>query len=263
MTPSLASVLEKQPRGLVFDIDGTLSPIVPTPDQAYLYPGVAESLQQVRQRAHVAIMTGRAIADGARIVNVEGLTYIGTHGLEWCDGLPTTHPIELIPEAQPYIEPGRHLLDLVKQHQAELPGIIVQYKNVGGSIHYRQSANPEQTRQHILALLEEPARQVHMRLGEGKYVIEILSPLSVNKGEALRRYVQRFGLQGVFFAGDDRTDLNAMLEAEQLRHEGLATYTIVVRHPDTFPAMLKHADEVVEGVEGMAAKLRAIVELLK
>jgi len=262
MTPSLASVLEQQPRGLVFDIDGTLSPIVPTPDQAYLYPGVTENLQQARQHAHIAIMTGRAIADGARIVNIEGLTYIGTHGLEWCDGLPATHPIQLIPEAQPYIEPGRYLLNLVEQHEAELPGIIVQYKNVGGSIHYRQSARPEQTRQHILALLEEPARQANMRLGEGKYVIEVLPPLNVNKGVALRRYVQRRGLQSVFFAGDDRTDLNAMLEAEQLRREGLATYTIAVRHPDTMPELLEHADEVVDGVEGMAEKLQTIVEQL-
>jgi trehalose 6-phosphate phosphatase len=262
MTPSLASILEKQPRGLVFDIDGTLSPIVPTPDQAYLYPGVTKSLQQARQRAHVAIMTGRAVVDGARIVNVEGLTYIGTHGLEWCDGLPATHPIQLIPEAQPYIEPGRRLLNLAEQHEAELPGIIVQYKNVGGSIHYRQSPRPEQTRQHILALLEEPARQANMRLGEGKYVIEVLPPLNVNKGVALRRYVQRCGLQSVFFAGDDRTDLNAILEAEQLRSEGLATYTIAVRHPDTMPEILEHADEVVDGVEGMAEKLRIIVEQL-
>ncbi|HEY7416399.1 MAG TPA: trehalose-phosphatase [Ktedonobacteraceae bacterium] len=260
MTHSLTSVLEQQRRGLVFDIDGTLSPIAPTPDQAHLYPGVAESLQQARQHAHVAIMTGRAIADGARIVNVEDVTYIGTHGLEWCDGLPTTHPIQLIPEAQQYVEPGRYLLNLVEQ--AQLPGVIVQYKNVGGSIHYRQAANPEQTRQRILALLEEAVRQAHMHMGEGKYVIEILPPLNVNKGIALRSYVQHFGLQGVFFAGDDRTDLNAMLEAEQLRREGLATYTVLVRHPDTLPEMLEHADEIVDGVEAMAVKLQAIVAQL-
>lgn len=261
MTPSLASVLEKQPRGLVFDIDGTLSPIVPTPDQAYLYPGVAESLQQARQHAHIAIMTGRAIADGARIVNVEGVTYIGTHGLEWCDGLPTTHPIQILPEAQQYVEPGSYLLNLVEQ--AKLPGVIVQHKNVGGSIHYRQATNPEQTRQRILTLLEEATRQANMRLGEGKYVIEILPPLNVNKGVALRRYVQHFRLQGVFFAGDDRTDLNAMLEAEQLRREGFATYTVLVCHHDTLPEMLEHADEIVDGVEEMAVKLKAIVAQLE
>lgn len=260
MTHSLASVLEKQPYGLVFDIDGTLSPIVSTPDQAYLYPGVAESLQQARQHAHVAIMTGRAIADGARIVNVEGVTYIGTHGLEWCDGLPASHPIQLLEEAQQYVEPGRYLLNLVEQ--AELPDVIVQHKSVGGSIHYRQAANPEQIRQRIFTLLEEAAKQAHMHLGEGKYVVEILPPLHVNKGVALRRYVQRFGLQGVFFAGDDRTDLDAMLEAEQLRREGFATYTILVRHPDTLAEMSKHADEIVEGVEEMALKLRAIVAQL-
>src|SRR5947209_19008543 len=87
-TTDLFKVLQQRPLGLVFDIDGTLSPIVPTPDEAQLYPGIAQSLEQLKSRAHVAIMTGRAVADGARIVNAEGLTYIGTHGLEWCDGLP-------------------------------------------------------------------------------------------------------------------------------------------------------------------------------
>src|SRR5690348_7549521 len=166
----LHSVLQQKPLGLVFDIDGTLSPIVPTPDEAQLYPGIAQNLEQLRSQAHVAIMTGRAVADGARIVNVEGLTYIGTHGLEWCDGLPTTHPVQLISEAQPYVEPGKLLLDLVERHQAELPGVIIQRKSVGGSVHYRLAPDEELTRQRILTLLQEPARQTHMRLRGGKKV---------------------------------------------------------------------------------------------
>src|SRR6266567_9276878 len=88
---NLQTVLSQRPLGLVFDIDGTLSPITPTPDEARLFPGVVPLLEQARQLAHVAIMTGRAIDNGAAMVNVEGLTYIGSHGLEWCNGLPTKH----------------------------------------------------------------------------------------------------------------------------------------------------------------------------
>lgn len=256
---NLLNVLQQKPLGLVFDIDGTLSPIAPTPDEAQLYPGVAQSLEQLRSQAHVAIMTGRAVADGARIVNADDLTYIGTHGLEWCDGLPTTHPVQLISEAQPYIEPGKRLLDLVEQHLAELPGVIVQRKSVGGSIHYRLAPDEEQTRQRILALLQEPAHQNHMRLRGGKKVIEILPPLDINKGQALHRFVQRFALQGVVFAGDDLTDLDAVLEVERLRQSGLQAYSIAVRYTDTLPALLEHANGIVDGVEGMAAKLREMV----
>jgi trehalose 6-phosphate phosphatase len=256
---NLYSVLQQRPLGLVFDIDGTLSPIVPTPDEAQLYPGVVQSLERARTQAHVAIMTGRAVADGARIVNVEGLTYIGTHGLEWCYGLPATHPVQLISEVRPYVEPGKQLLDLVEQHCAELPGVIVQRKSVGGSIHYRLAPDEVQTRQRILELLQEPAQQTHMRLRGGKKVIEILPPLDINKGQALHTFVQRFALQGVVFAGDDLTDLDAVLEVERLSQSGLPAYSIAVRYSDTIPALLEHANDIVDGVAGMAAKLREMV----
>jgi trehalose 6-phosphate phosphatase len=258
----LHSVLQQRPLGLVFDIDGTLSPIAPTPDEAQLYPGVAQNLEQARTQAHVAIMTGRAVVDGARIVNVEGLTYIGTHGLEWCDGLPTAHPVQPINAAQPYVEPGKQLLDLVERYKAELPGVIVQRKSVGGSIHYRLAPDEEQTRQRILALLQEPAQQTHMRLRGGKKVIEILPPLDINKGQALHTFVQRFALQGVVFAGDDLTDLDAILEVERLRQSGLQAYSIAVRYADTIPALLEHANNIVDGVAGMAARLQEMVKVL-
>src|SRR5260370_1105697 len=103
---SIQTILANQPLGLVFDIDGTLSPIAPTPAKAKLYPGVASLLEQAKRYAHVAIMTGRAIDDGAAMVNIEGLTYIGTHGAEWCEGLPTKYPVRISAEALPYIEPG-------------------------------------------------------------------------------------------------------------------------------------------------------------
>src|SRR6184192_3474944 len=120
----LYTVLSRRPLGLVFDIDGTLSPIAPTPAEAHLYPDVAALLEQARRYAHVAIITGRAVEDGAAMVQVEGLTYIGTHGLEWCDGLPTSHPVQLLPEALPYVEPGKQLLDIAEQQLAGLPGLL-------------------------------------------------------------------------------------------------------------------------------------------
>ena len=110
----LATVLAQRPLGLAFDIDGTLSPIAPTPGEARLYPGVDILLEEMKKYAQVVIVTGRSVENGAPIVNVEGLTYIGTHGMEWCDGLPSTHPVRLISEAEPYVEPGNYLLDLVK-----------------------------------------------------------------------------------------------------------------------------------------------------
>ncbi len=261
-TSNLEKVLVQRPLGLVFDIDGTLSPIAPTSEAAQLYPGVVPLLEQARQHAHVAIMTGRAIDDGAAKVNVEGLTYIGTHGLEWSDGLPWLHPVQIAPGALEFVEPGKHLLDLVELHLSDLPGVRIQRKRIGGAIHYRLSPHPQRARQRILSLLEEPARQINMSLSEGKRIVEVRAPLAVDKGQALRRFVEHFSLQGVIFAGDDRTDLDAVLEIGKLRQEGITALAIVVQHPDSLPVLLEHADVVVQEVDGMVELLREIVERL-
>jgi trehalose 6-phosphate phosphatase len=260
---NLQKVLAQRPLGLAFDIDGTLSPIAPTSDQARLYPGVLPLLERAKEYAHIAIMTGRAIDNGAAMLNLDGVTYIGTHGLEWSDGLPWLHPVEVVPEAMDYYAPGKYLLDLVEKQLSDLPGVIVQRKRIGGSIHYRLSPNPVQTRQKLLSLLEQPARKVNMSLSEGKQIIEVRVPLPVHKGQALHKFAQRFSLRALVFAGDDRTDLDAVVEITRMRKEGIAALSIVVQHHDTLPELLGQADIVVQGVPGMVELLREMVEMLE
>src|SRR5258708_37014578 len=89
LPPQLQHVIKQRPLGLVFDIDGTLSPIAPTPAEARLYPGIAAQLEGANKHAgvYVAINTGRAVDVGAAMVNVEGLTYVGAYGVGWLAGL--------------------------------------------------------------------------------------------------------------------------------------------------------------------------------
>lgn len=260
---SLQEVLGQRPAGLVFDIDGTLSPIAATPNEAKLYPEVAALLEQAKQQTYVAILTGRAIENGAAIVNVEGITYIGTHGLEWSSGLPTPQTTEILSEALRFVEPGQELLDLAEQRLTSFPGLLIERKRIGGSIHYRRCLDQKQARQAILSLLKEPASQVNMYLKEGKKIVEIRPSLAVNKGQSLRRFVQRYGLRGVIFAGDDVTDLDAVIEVARLRQRGIDALSIVVQHADTAPTLLEHADIIVQGVDGMADLLTKIVDILK
>ena len=260
---NLETVLAQRPLGLAFDFDGTLSPIASTPEGARLYPGVTDLLQRAQKHARIAILTGREIEDGARKINLDGLTYIGEHGLAWSDGLPWQHPIHIAPGASEYISPGTYLLDLVAARQAELPGIIVQRKRVGGSIHYRLAPDHEQARLKLLDLLAEPAQRVHMQVSEGKRIVEVRPPLAINKGMGLREFALRNELRGLIFAGDDLTDLDAILEIPKLCKAGLVALAIAARHPDTPPELLQHADIVVDGVPGMVALLHDIVEILE
>jgi trehalose 6-phosphate phosphatase len=172
------------------------------------------------------------------------------------------HPVEITPEAPNYYEQGKYLLDIVEQHLSELPGVIVQRKRIGGSIHYRLAPDPIETRQKILSLLEHPAHRVNMSLSEGKLIVEIRVPLPVHKGQAIRQFMQRYNLNAIVFAGDDRTDLDAVTEIIRMRKEGKAALSIVVQHHDTLPELLARADIVVQEVPGMVELLREMVRIL-
>jgi trehalose 6-phosphate phosphatase len=101
-----------------------------------------------------------------------------------------------------------------------------------------------------------------MKLGEGKRVVEIRPPLAINKGTALHRFAERFALRGLVFAGDDRTDLDAVLMVARLQQEGLAALSIAVRQPETAQDLLDSADMVVEGVPGMVDLLKKMGKML-
>src|SRR5260221_11460754 len=76
----LAAALAARPRGLFFDIDGTLSAIAPTPESATLLPDVAELLEQLRTRFDVvALVSGRPADDARPMGGLPGVVYTGNH----------------------------------------------------------------------------------------------------------------------------------------------------------------------------------------
>ena len=87
--------------GLFFDIDGTLSRLVDTPDPAaaILSTRMRNALHTLSRTTHVVLLTGRGVTDARLIVGLDGVTYSGNHGVEWHrDGEEW-----VIPEAEPYI----------------------------------------------------------------------------------------------------------------------------------------------------------------
>ena len=68
---------------LFCDIDGTISPIAPTPAEAHVPEPFRELLARLVARLGlVAFVTGRSLEDGRRMIALDGAAYVGTHGLE-------------------------------------------------------------------------------------------------------------------------------------------------------------------------------------
>ena len=74
---------EPQATAIMLDVDGTLAPIVPRPEDAVVPDETRALLERLVNRyALVAFVSGRTSDDAAALVAVEGAVYVGEHGLE-------------------------------------------------------------------------------------------------------------------------------------------------------------------------------------
>ena len=118
---------------IMTDIDGTLAPIVPTPDMARVPEELKDLLGRLNERyLLVAGVSGRKTEDARDLVGLEGLVYFGNHGFEILrDG-----EVEVIPEALPYLEKVEELERRAREELAPL-GAFVEEKGITASVHYR------------------------------------------------------------------------------------------------------------------------------
>src|SRR5918997_624965 len=256
-------VLRQAPSAVVTDIDGTVSAIAPTPAEAMVDPGAKAALSLLMERlATVAVVSGRAPQDGAAMVGLPELIYVGNHGLERIvRGTPWTHPVAAA--AQPAIAAALAEIESAARAVTDVPWLLVENKGVTGTIHYRLA--PDQIA--AAALLEPLARAAAnrhgLRLTSGRMIFEVRPELAVNKGTAIRDLAQDLSLRGIVFFGDDVTDVDAFRALRELREAGeAATLRVGILGPDTSPAVLAEIDLSVNGVPACAATLLALAARL-
>src|SRR6266481_8099410 len=64
------------------DYDGTLTPIVGRPENAWLSDSMRQTLRELAVRARVAILSGRDLDDVRRRVDIDSIVYGGSHGFD-------------------------------------------------------------------------------------------------------------------------------------------------------------------------------------
>lgn len=267
MKPSAESLvalaLAASRRGVVCDIDGTLSPIAPTPEAAQLAPGAREALRRlVAQLDLVAVVSGRAAHDARALLDVPGVVVVGNHGLETLDehGL-SIHPdaAEVVPRLKEALSEFRSRI----QSDSALAGVLVEDKGVSASIHYRLVEDRTAAEDRLTAWAYELAAALDLKVTFGRLVIELRPPISINKGAAVRRLVDEHGLHGMLFFGDDVTDIDGFIACRQLREErDLSAWAIGVADPEARPDVIEQADAAVASVEACVALLMATADQL-
>lgn len=179
-----------------FDYDGTLAPIVPAIDQAWMSDGTQAAFARLLgvAGARVAIVSGRESHDVQRYV--AGLAplapgyIIGNHGADRLE------PNDFAPRFAIW---RPQLAAAV----ARVPGAELEEKTLGFSLHWRKSPDPAQAEQ----LLGAAARAlVDAQIIGGKLVFNVLPKEAPHKGHALARLAEDAGFEHVLFVGDDVTD---------------------------------------------------------
>lgn len=251
----LQTLVRRGRLGLITDVDGTISPIVPDPDAAQVTPRARELLAALRTRlALVAVISGRAVDDVRERVGVPGLVYVGNHGLEtWVDGA-----IRFAPEAltyRPALEAARDAL-----RDTLLPGMQIEDKGATLSVHYRRAHDPAAAEAIFVPRAEAVATEHGLHLYRGRMVLELRPPLNINKGTAFRRLVQEHALDGAIYLGDDTTDADALRAARELRDSGAVdTLALGVESDDTPDSVRAYADALVPGVAGVESFLARLL----
>ena len=257
-------VLRQQPAALITDIDGTISAIAPTPFEAVVHAEALLALEQLTDLlAAVAVVSGRAPADGAAMVGLEELTYVGNHGLERIvRGTPWTHPVA--EAARPAIAEALAEIQASVLSAGEAPWLIIENKGVTGTVHYRLAADPEEAAALLEPLAAVAAERHGLRVVPGRMIVELRPALALNKGTAIHELVTELGLRGVVFFGDDVTDVDGFRVLRALRDEGLAaTLSVGVLAAETPEVVAQNVDLHVNGVPACAATMLEIAAQLR
>ena len=248
----LLARLVANPRfGLFSDLDGTLSPIAPTPQAAQITPRNRELLAELSKQLHiVALISGRRVASLQARVNLPGIIYIGNHGLEhWVNGR-----VEILPEATAYLPAMQAAKPELETLLVE--GTYVEDKEATLSLHYRQAARPQEFAKAHADQIAEIVQKHGLALFTGKMVFEVRPPIAVDKGSAFRQLAEQAKLQAALFLGDDISDLHALRVAQELRQERCCqAFGVGVLSAEAPEVLAASADFLASSVEDVEALL--------
>lgn len=206
---ALAALVAHLPDPLLIglDVDGVLAPISRHADDALLLDGIDRSLGLLAatDRVHVAVVSGRSLADLLRFGFPGAVTVVGSHGMETDLDSVDLDPVE-----------SRRMTTLgsLAQHAADAagPGAWVESKPASVAVHVRE-ADTDRAHRALEALATAVDQVAGASSIAGSEVLELFTR-TASKGDAMHSLRRRFDASAAVFVGDDVTDEAAFASLE-------------------------------------------------
>ena len=194
---------------MFLDYDGTLTPIIDTPEQAVLSDETRALVRRLGDRCVTAIVSGRERKDVQAHVRLDHLFYAGTHGFEIVgpEGSGIHHEV-----GQEFLSPLQDLHQRLLRALANTPGLLLETKGFSLAVHYRllQESAVARVESALDGLMPEYPT---LRKTHGKKVFEVRPRFDWNKGRAVQWILEALDLDRAdvvpFYLGDDTTDEDA------------------------------------------------------
>ncbi|MBU4434236.1 MAG: trehalose-phosphatase [Alphaproteobacteria bacterium] len=232
---------------LFLDVDGTLAPIMPRPED--VGPDARRARMMKRLGAamdgRVAVVSGRALEDLDRILENQVIAVAAIHGLTRRDAAGAV--VRATPHAG--LEDARLILrDLARCD----PGLQFEDKELSVTLHYRRAPAAGDA---VIEAAERLARSTGLVLQMGDMVVELRTP-GLNKGGSVSAFLNEPPFLGAMpiFVGDDFTDEDGFIAAAQAGGFGV----LVGPARETAATYgLADCDAVLSWLEGVATPLSA------
>jgi trehalose 6-phosphate phosphatase len=276
-----ALVAARPPLLVVVDFDGTLAVGTRDPAAARIEPLARRALRQLGGiatespgRVHVAVLTGRIVADVAARVRAGGVEYLGDHGLQHgllarggrAERLRPT--IDAAFDA--HRDPAEALASGVTAELGSPPWLFVERKGPSVAFHVRQADDVQRARAAVVEAIGVVERRLGSEHGlahyRGRSVVDLRPRDAGGKREAVDRLIERYRPGGVVALGDELSDVDAFdaVHAARSADRTLVGRTVAV-HGTLRPAppeLLERADLALAGAHDVGRLLAALARRL-
>jgi trehalose 6-phosphate phosphatase len=239
---------------MFLDYDGTLSPIVPDPERAFMSKKMRRTVRKLAQCFPTAIVSGRCRDKVFNFVKLTELYYAGSHGMDIkgpekgskykkdCENL-------LFQPANEFLPMIDEVYNILVEKTKSTPGAKVENNKFCLSVHFRCVEEKEwsELATQVKLVLEEYPK---LRLTQGRKVLEIRPTIKWDKGKALEFLLEALGFancKDVFpvYIGDDRTDEDAFKVLRD-RGEGFGILVSKFAKDTSASYSLQEPDEVMD-----------------